>query len=164
MTPGSEGLTLKARALRLLAAREHSRAELERKLQAYENTPGELATALDALQARGFINDARVVQSVVHRRAERLGTQRVRSELQAKGLAPELVAQAVDELRSTEAERAREVWRRKFGQPASDPRERARQMRFLAARGFSGEVIRRVVTQGGVDGERDVDSDVGLAD
>ena len=161
---GFEGLSLKGRALRLLAGREHSRAELERKLAAHETTPGELAAALDALQAKGFINDARVVQSVVHRRAERLGTQRVRSELQAKGLAPELVAQAVDELRSTEAERAREVWRRKFGQPASDPRERARQMRFLAARGFSGEVIRRVVTQGGVDSERDVDSDVGLAD
>ena len=148
---GFEGLSLKGRALRLLAGREHSRAELERKLAAHETTPGELAAALDALQAKGFINDARVVQSVVHRRAERLGTQRVRSELQAKGLAPELVAQAVDELRGTEAERAREVWRRKFGEAASDPRERAKQMRFLAARGFSGEVVRRVVAQGGAD-------------
>lgn len=150
---GFEGLSLKGRALRLLAGREHSRAELERKLSAHETAPGELAAALDALQAKGFINDARVVQSVVHRRAERLGTQRVRSELQAKGLAPELVAQAVDELRGTEAERAREVWRRKFGEAARDPRERAKQMRFLAARGFSGEVIRRVVMQGAVDSD-----------
>lgn len=155
---GFEGLSLKGRALRLLAGREHSRAELERKLSAHETTPGELAAALDALQAKGFINDARVVQSVVHRRAERLGTQRVRSELQAKGLAPELVAQAVDELRGTEAERAREVWRRKFGEAASDPRERAKQMRFLAARGFSGEVIRRVVAPGGADLDSEGDS------
>ena len=142
---GFDAPSLKGRALRLLAAREHSRAELERRLQSFETAPGELASALDELQAKGFINEARVVQSVVHRRAERLGTQRVRAELNAKGLPPELVAEAVDDLRATEESRAREVWRRKFGQPASDPRERAKQMRFLAARGFSGEAIRRVV-------------------
>lgn len=143
--------SLKGRALRLLASREHSRAELERKLQAHETAPGELAQALDELQAKGFINEARVVQSVVHRRAERLGTQRVRAELNAKGLPTELVAEAVDELRATEEARAREVWRRKFGQPAADPHERARQMRFLAARGFSADAIRRVVTGAGDD-------------
>ncbi|MDP3519194.1 MAG: recombination regulator RecX [Hydrogenophaga sp.] len=144
-TLGFSEPSLKGRAMRLLAAREHSRAELERKLQAHEAEPGQLAAALDELQAKGFINEARVVQSVVHRRAERLGTQRVRAELNAKGLPPELVAEAVDDLRATEESRAREVWRRKFGQPASDPRERAKQMRFLAARGFSSEAIRRVV-------------------
>ena len=143
--------SLKGRALRLLASREHSRAELERKLQAHETVPGELAQALNELQAKGFINEARVVQSVVHRRAERLGTQRVRAELNAKGLPTELVAEAVDELRATEEARAREVWRRKFGQPAAEPHERARQMRFLAARGFSADAIRRVVTGAGDD-------------
>lgn len=143
--------SLKGRALRLLASREHSRAELERKLQAHETAPGELARALDELQAKGFINEARVVQSVVHRRAERLGTQRVRAELNAKGLPAELVAEAVDGLRATEEARAREVWRRKFGQPAGDLHERARQMRFLAARGFSADAIRRVVTGIGED-------------
>ena len=143
---GFDAPSLKGRALRLLASREHSRAELERKLQAHETAPGELAQALDELQAKGFINEARVVQSVVHRRAERLGTQRGRAELNAKGLPPELVAEAVDALRATEESRAREAWRRKFGQPSADPRERARQVRFLASRGFSGEVIRRVVS------------------
>lgn len=149
---GFDGPSLKGRALRLLAGREHSRAELERKLAIHEKNPGELAQALDDLQAKGFINEARVVQSVVHRRAERLGTQRVRAELQAKGLPAELVAEAVNTLRTTEATRAREVWRRKFGQAASEPRERAKQMRFLAARGFSAEAIRRVV-QGAEDDE-----------
>ena len=143
---GFSAPTLKGRALRLLAAREYSRAELERKLQAHEAVPGELAQALDELQTKGFINEVRVVQSVVHRRAERLGAQRVRAELNAKGLPPELVAEAVDGLRATEETRARDVWRRKFGQAAGDPRERAKQMRFLAARGFSSEAIRRVVS------------------
>jgi regulatory protein len=138
--------SLKARALRLLSMREHSRLELERKLQAHESIEGELAAALDELQRRGFINDERVAESVVHRRAARLGSARVKAELQAKGLDAAVVQEAVEALRGTEAERAAEVWRRKFGQPPADAAERARQMRFLAARGFSGEVVRRVVS------------------
>ncbi|MCM3377996.1 recombination regulator RecX, partial [Bacillus licheniformis] len=127
------------------AQREHSRAELLRKLAPHEEAPGELAQALDELQAKGFIDEQRVIDSVIHRRAARLGASRVRQELQAKGLPPEAVAQAVDGLRGTEVDRAREVWRKKFGRAPADAAERARQMRFLAARGFGGESIRRVV-------------------
>lgn len=147
---GFEQISLKGRALRLLAGREHSRAELEKKLRPHETEPGELQRALDELQARGFINEQRVVDSVLHRRAARLGTGRVKQELQAKGISAEAVAEAVDSLRGTEVERAREVWRKKFGGPAADPAGRAKQMRFLASRGFGAEAIRRVV-QGGED-------------
>ncbi len=143
-------ISLKGRALRLLAGREHSRAELEKKLATHAAEPGELQRALDELQAKGFINEQRVVDSVLHRRAARLGAGRVKQELQAKGVSPEAVAEAVDGLRSTELERAREVWRKKFGEPAADPAGRAKQMRFLASRGFGAEAIRRVV-QGGED-------------
>ncbi|MCM3564404.1 recombination regulator RecX [Hydrogenophaga intermedia] len=142
---GFDKPSLKGRALRLLAQREHSRAELLRKLAPHEEAPGELAQALDELQAKGFIDEQRVIDSVIHRRAARLGASRVRQELQAKGLPPEAVAQAVDGLRGTEVDRAREVWRKKFGRAPADAAERARQMRFLAARGFGGESIRRVV-------------------
>ena len=138
-------LSLKGRALRLLGAREHSRAELERKLQPYEEETGSLARALDELQAKGFISEQRVIESVVHRRSAKLGTQRIRQELQSKGLAPEAVLQAVEQLRATELDRAREVWRKKFGSPPVDAAERAKQMRFLAGRGFGGEVIHKVV-------------------
>jgi regulatory protein len=138
--------SLKGRALRLLGAREYSRAELERKLRPHEETPGELAQALDELQSKGFINEQRVLESVVHRRASRLGTTRIRRELQEKGLDPVAVQQAVADLQATELERAREVWRKKFGEPPADAAERGKQMRFLAARGFGGEVIGRVVS------------------
>ncbi len=138
-------VSLKGRALRLLGGREHSRAELERKLRPHESEPGELTKALDELQAKGFINEQRVLESVVHRRASRLGAARVKQELQAKGLDPAAVAQAVAELRGTEVERAREVWRKKFGSPPTDAAERGKQMRFLMARGFGAEAIRRVV-------------------
>lgn len=137
--------SLKGRALRLLSGREYSRAELERKLQRYEEEPGTLALALDDLQAKGFISEARVIESVIHRRAAKLGTARIKMELQGKGLDPEAVAQALVGLKVTEHARAREVWRKKFGAAAEDAQGAAKQMRFLASRGFGGDVIRRVV-------------------
>ncbi|WP_332826551.1 recombination regulator RecX [Ramlibacter sp.] len=138
-------LSLKGRALKLLAGREHSRRELERKLAQHEQEPGQLKTALDELQARGFIDEQRVVESVLNRRAPRLGAGRVRQELQAKGLDAERVALAVASLKASEVERARAVWRKKFGELPQDAGVRAKQARFLAARGFGGEVIRRVL-------------------
>ena len=141
--------SLKGRALRLLSQREHSRAELERKLAPHEEVPGELAKALDELQARDFINDGRAVDSIVHRRSGKLGAARVKQELAAKGLSGEAVAQALADLRETESSRAQEVWRKKFGQAPQDPQERARQMRFLITRGFPAEVVRRIVQGGG---------------
>lgn len=140
-----QGPSLKARALKLLSLREHTRLELERKLAAHAESAEQLAEALDALQARGFINEARVVESVVHRRAARLGASRVRQELQAKGVAQGAITEAVQALRSTELARAREVWVKKFGTPAADAKERARQVRFLISRGFAADVVRRVV-------------------
>lgn len=137
--------SLKGRALRLLSGREHSRAELERKLLHFEEEPGSLALALDDLQAKGFISEQRVVESVVNRRSAKLGAQRIRQELQAKGLDPQMVSDAVAALRSTELARAQAVWSKRFGAVAEDPAAAARQVRFLAARGFSGDAIRRVV-------------------
>jgi regulatory protein len=137
--------SLKGRALRLLSGREHSRAELERKLKNFEEEPGSLAQALDELQAKGFISEQRVIESVVHRRAAKLGTARIKQELQGKGLDPAAVSAALVGLKASEHERALAVWRKKFGAPPVDAPAAAKQMRFLAARGFGGDVIRRVV-------------------
>ncbi len=145
-------ISLKGRALRLLSGREYSRLELERKLARFEEVPGTLAQALDELQAKHFIDEQRVVASVIHRRSAKLGAARIQQELQGKGLDPQAVADAVSDLRTTELARAREVWRKKFGEPALDAKARASQMRFLASRGFGGDVIRRVVV-GSMDDE-----------
>ncbi len=147
-------LSLKGRALRLLSGREHSRAELERKLKTHESAPGLLGKALDELQARGFINQQRVVESVLHRKSAKLGATRIKQELQSKGLDPEVVKDALTSLQATELERARAVWRKKFGLPylaanvspqAVSATERGKQMRFLASRGFGTDTIRRVI-------------------
>ncbi len=141
-------LSLTGRALRLLSSREHSRSELEHKLIRFEEEPGQLAKVLDQLAAKDFINESRVVESVLHRRSAKLGASRIKRELQAKGLELEAVSQAMDQLRSSELDRAKEVWRKKFGSPAQSVSERAKQMRFLASRGFGGDVIHKVL-QGG---------------
>ena len=137
--------SLKGRALRLLSGREYSRFELERKLASFEEEPGTLSLALDDLQAKGFISEARVIESVINRRSSKLGLMRIRQELQAKGLDPESVAQVLGGLKASERERAQEVWRKKFGAAPSDAQAAAKQMRFLASRGFGGDVIRQVV-------------------
>lgn len=143
--PSPTPLSLTARALRLLSAREHSRAELQRKLARFEEVPGTLAQTLDTLTAKNFISEARVLASVVHRRSAKLGSLRIGQELHAKGLEPEAIAQALDALRDTELSRAHAIWVKKFGVPAADARERGKQMRFLLARGFASATAYRVV-------------------
>jgi regulatory protein len=138
-------LSLKGRALRLLSGREHSRAELERKLKSFEEEPGTLSRTLDELQAKGFISEQRVIESVLNRRSAKLGATRIHQELQGKGLDPDAISDALASLKATEAERAQAVWQKKFGTPAANATEAARQMRFLASRGFCSDAIRRVL-------------------
>ena len=147
---GKAGFTvsLKGRALRLLSGREYSRTELERKLAPHEETPGQLAQVLDELQAKDFISEARVVESVINRRQAKMGAARIKQELLGKGLGKEAVLDAMAGLKATELDRARELWRKKFDGPAADAAGRAKQMRFLATRGFGGDVIGRVLRGG----------------
>ena len=147
-SPAAKPLTtisLKGRALRLLSGREHSRAELAKRLQPYEEAPGDLAKALDELEAKGFISEQRVIESVINRRQAKLGSARIRKELQGKGLDKDAVIDAVASLQATELDRARDIWNRKFGEVATDAKSRGQQMRFFASRGFSGDVIRKVM-------------------
>lgn len=98
---------------------------------------------LDWLVAQNHQSDERFAESRVHTRAGRLGQARIRQELSRHGV--ELDADTARQLRETEFERARDVLRKRFPEPATDAPGRAKQMRFLAARGFAAEVVRRVV-------------------
>jgi regulatory protein len=139
--------SLKGRALRYLAAREYSRFELEQKLKEFEEAEGELKAALDDLEAKGFISEARVVESTLNQKASRFGAARLLNTLKAKGIDAGVIAEAADQLKETEFDRAMEVWTRKFGEPYKSPSEYAKQARFLASRGFNGEVVGRVLRQ-----------------
>jgi regulatory protein len=138
----------KAKAVKasLLAQREYSRQELSDKLTAADASPEEVEQALAQLAAKGLVDDARVVETLVNRRSSKLGASRLRQELQAKGVSADMVAETMAELKGTELARAQGVWQKKFGQLASSASERNKQARFLASRGFSGDVVRQVVS------------------
>lgn len=176
-------LSLKTRAVAWLAQREHSRAELRRKLLEFaarqRKPPGDAAPAagaalghgvapdaepeaiqdhpqdrlpdterevdalLDSLSAKGLLSDERFAESRINTRASRYGNRRIRQELSQHGVT--LDAETSQALQATELERARAVWTKRYGGPATDAAGRARQARFLAARGFSVDVVRRVV-------------------
>jgi regulatory protein len=140
-------ISLKARALRYLSAREHSRLELARKLSRYAQEGEDVEALLDALQAANLLSQARFSESLIHRRAARFGNNRILSELQSHGIAGDELGALKAGLAQDEVARARAVWRRKFPEPAADPAQRARQVRFLLQRGFSQQAIRAAMRQ-----------------
>ena len=137
--------SLKTRALGYLARREHSRLELEKKLAPHAQNSEELSSVLDALEQRGFLSAERMVEQVIHMRQSKFGSHRIVHELREKGIAENLIAEALPNIREAELDKAREVWRKKFGVLPANPKEHGRQMRFLMGRGFAAEVIRRVL-------------------
>jgi regulatory protein len=164
--------SLKARALRLLSQREHSRAELAKKLGDYlslqarverANNPQDrdqakspadttatshevqITAVLDDFEKRGWLSDARFAEALVRRRSERYGVRKIKDELLRAGVASDASATLLDGLKHTEFERAKELFERKFGGTAQDQKMRARQYRFLVSKGFNPEIVAKVI-------------------
>lgn len=148
-------ISLKGRALRFLSRREHSRLELQRKLEPHAESPEQLARTLDELEAARLLSNQRFAESLVHRKAERFGSAVIRHELRSHSLDSTLVERQVAELQQTELARAQALWARRFGAPPDSAQARAKQIRFLMARGFRADVVRRVVGGHGDPGEAD---------
>jgi regulatory protein len=136
---------LSARALRLLARREHTRVELCRKLAPHADDPSRLEALLDDLSHRGWLSDERFVEQFVHARRGRFGPAHIRRALIERGVAAEVACGALATLKAGELEAARAIWLRKFKAPPETSEARARQVRFLRSRGFSLDVALRVV-------------------
>ncbi|MBP8134258.1 MULTISPECIES: recombination regulator RecX [Zoogloea] len=135
------------RALRCLAMREHSRTELARKLGPL-GTEDEVNAELDRLVELGLLSDARFAEAFVRTKARRFGATRLRSELAQRGVSAALIGEAIEEsCGDSELARARDVYRRKFATTPADAREWAKQARFLQGRGFSTDIIRRVLKE-----------------
>ena len=133
--------SLRARALKALARREHSRRELQAKLQPFAEDPDELEPLLDDLEKRGWLSEARFVEHVTTVRRRRFGAARILHELREKGVSDAALAAAQSQLKDSEVEAARAVWKKKFGSLPTTLAERAKQTRFLASRGFSAEAV-----------------------
>lgn len=153
--------SLKARALRLLSLREYSRKGLAAKLaesearwsklggNQSEDTPEsrsvQIEAVLDDFEARGWLSDERFAEALVRRRSERYGMRKIADELERAGVDPKRSATLLGALKETEFQRAYDLWSRKYGAVAQDQKERARQYRFLASKGFSSEIVARVI-------------------
>ncbi len=136
---------LKQRALRYLVRRDHSRAELARKLAPHAESSAAVEAVLDSLLLKNQQSDERFAAERARVLSRKYGPARVRQDLKARGVADEIV----ERLASTgEEERARQILRRKYRAPAASREERAKRARFLQGRGFSYDVIRRTVLAG----------------
>jgi regulatory protein len=134
-----------ARALRLLARREHTRLELARKLEPHVQDPAELQALLDHFTARGWLSEQRAVDQLLIAKRGRFGAARIRQALLERGVTEDLITPALAGLKESELDVARIVWTKKFDTAPRTTAERARQVRFLQSRGFSLEVAMRVV-------------------
>jgi regulatory protein len=147
-SPEKDRIALRSRALAILARREHSRAELRRKLVAFSDDTTLVEAVLDELTARKLLSDERYAELRADSLARKFGSARIEHELRAKGVSRSLASQAAGASRQTELERARGVWAKRFGAAPRDALEKARQMRFLQGRGFSFDAIRAVLGSG----------------
>ncbi|MCU7649529.1 recombination regulator RecX [Pseudomonas piscis] len=140
-------------AMDLLARREHGRVELTRKLRQRGASPEMIDTALDRLTEEGLLSESRYLESFISYRARSgYGPVRIREELGQRGLQRSDIELALRECGIDWQELLRDVWQRKFaGQLPADARERARQGRFLAYRGYPMEMINRVFSRRGLD-------------
>lgn len=130
-------LSLKARALRYLSMREHSRMELERKLARYAEEGDDIEGVLDFLEAAKYLSGERFSESLVNRRQARFGNNRILAELQSHGLDAQDIEHVKEDLKESELERAIQVLHRKFSRPPQDHQEKMKQSAFLQQRGFS---------------------------
>lgn len=133
-------------AMDLLAQREHGRVELTRKLRQRGAPPELIDSALDRLTEEGLLSESRYLESFIASRARGgYGPQRIREELAQRGLPRGDIDQALREADIDWSEQLREVWRRKFDRQPQDARERAQQGRFLTYRGYSMDMISRLL-------------------
>lgn len=137
---------LRERALRLLARREHSRAELTRKLEATGFARDDIDPLLDEFEEKTWLSDQRFAESYVADHRARAGSVKLAYDLRQRGVSESVIERVLSENHDSELERAREVWRKKFPSASVSPAEKAKQRRFLQSRGFSIDVILRAMS------------------
>lgn len=137
---------IKDTALSLLARRDHSQQELTQKLRMKGYSPSAIQSLLPALIESGYLNDLRFAENYIpSRRRKGYGPLRIFMELQARGVADEMIAECLDITDNAWFTEARNVWQKRFkGNKPSDFKHRAKQMRFLQYRGFTQEQIESV--------------------
>jgi len=143
---------LRERALRLLARREHSRAELVRKLGQAGFVQDDIESLLDEFEGKKWLSDQRFAESYVADHRARAGNAKLAYELRQRGIEDSIIQAVVNENRDSELERAQAVWWKKFGVSPTNTTETSKQIRFMQSRGFPLEIVYSVINSGdGID-------------
>jgi len=143
----SSNISLETRALRYLARREYTRRELEKKLSSHESSLQLISKLLDQLEQNGYLSNERYAEQVTQMRRPKFGSQRIVHELKTKGVDEHLITGILPDLKATDLETARHIWKKKFGTPPCDLKERSKQIRFMINRGFSLDTINTILSQ-----------------
>jgi len=147
---GKPKASIKATAIRMLARREYGRVELGERLISKGADRDEVTKTLDLLQHLGYLSDARFAHAMVAQKAGRYGKRAIVHALKQKQVAPDAVQDALATLAGNdEVAEATALWQRKFGEPPKDERDKARQVRFLMARGYGMSVALKVLRSAG---------------
>jgi regulatory protein len=149
--------SLRQRALAALARRDHSRAELARKLARHADDAAALDALLDEFEASGWLSDERFAGTAARQRKGRFSQRYIVEDLKQKGVGGDTAREAVDALEQDDYATALALWQQRFGRAPADQKEKARQVRFLQARGFSLGVVFRVLREAGAGREADPD-------
>ena len=139
--PNAAGPSLRAQAVRLLARREYARAELEARLVAKGASRTDVAVVVDELAALGYVSDERYARAFADQKSGRYSRRGIAVELKAKGVGAGDISAALATILVDDASALEALWQRRFGALPADDREKARQVRFLQARGFSLSAI-----------------------
>ena len=143
-------------AVRMLARREYSRAELAQRLLRKGIARDDIERALDELAAAGYLSDERYANAVVAQRSGRYGKRAIAHALREKGIAaPEALAAMAPLAATDELADATALWRQRFGSAPANQKETARQVRFLLSRGYGMSVALRVLRSAGASADED---------
>ena len=129
--------------MRFLARREHTRAELKRKLAARAEEGEDIDALLDDLTQRGWLSDARFAEQAARAKARRFGPLKLAHYLKSRGVGEEAMAAGLRGAGAEGEASVERVWRSRFRAVPADEREKLRQVRFLQGRGFAIDEIFR---------------------
>jgi regulatory protein len=138
-------ISLIGRAIRYLSNRDHSQFELRKKLLPYASSDEELDEVIKKLTDKGYLSNQRFTESFIASKSKKFGMRKIAQVLQQHQLDSEILKTEVAKLKESEPLRCYEIWEKKFGQVTNEPNELAKQVRFLASRGFSHEIIMGIV-------------------
>ncbi|MEO0048089.1 MAG: hypothetical protein RLZZ410_1048 [Pseudomonadota bacterium] len=144
--PNQHAPSLMGRALRYLSRREHSQQELRKKLLPFAESEQELADLLLKLEKQGWLSNERFAEGLARRKSDRYGSLKIVDELKQNGIELETVDRLKAQLKQTDAQRAWDLWDRKFGVPAEDQKNKSKQMRYLVSKGFPLEIVSKIIS------------------